>query len=173
MILRTHRLLKGLAVFAILLSETGNASISTAWTDQSWAWMNKNYMYVVKEIESEDSEQIIPIMNTIGTIWLHRDGGLWAESAKLMLLMVTHHPKVFFCWFYLHKDSYEDFLNIAIGQIYFSALDEVRYASRKTERGAAIEALEQYLRVETVDEYQEMALLLMTKLQNTNLKMAQ
>jgi len=128
-------------------------------------------MQTLLEIENEDSKLLVPIMNTVGTIWLHRDGALWVEGTHFMMKIISFHPDVFFKWFYSNQESYQIWLDKAIGEMYFSALDSKQMIDMEAERLSVIHSLNDYIEETKHYELKKMAADLKNTLTTVELEM--
>ena len=164
-------LMKVIFICILLYSGKGWCLDQTIWTKNSWEWLNNNYSYVMQEIKNKDSKLMVPIMNTVGYIWIHRDGALWVESTHFMLHIIHFHPDVFFKWFYSNQDSYQIWLDKAIGEMYFSALDSKQMIDVEVERLNAIHSLKNYIEKTKHHELKKMARDLENKLQTVEFRM--
>jgi hypothetical protein len=93
----------------LLFSSTellANDSIVTV----NYQWYQDNYDYVLETIQRGDEREVIPIVNTIGSIWRNRDGAIWIEVAPAIAQALLYVPNPMLLWFHSHQSEFETWI---------------------------------------------------------------
>ncbi|EGQ8019947.1 hypothetical protein KIN38_22030 [Vibrio sp. B511a] len=60
----------------IFLMFSSSVIASTPRTELNLLWMKNNYFLIQEHLESDESKIVVPTINTLGEIWVHRDGAV-------------------------------------------------------------------------------------------------
>ncbi len=86
-------MLKKFAYLILLLFSTSMMA-SDPRTELNLDWMKSNYSLIQKNLIKDSSSLVIPTVNTLGEIWLQRDGAVSGEVSPLLLVSLTHHTHI-------------------------------------------------------------------------------
>lgn len=74
-------------------------------------WFEANQETLIKMIRDSESTELVPIMETLGSLWLRRDGALGVEVAPYIAETMIQAPLLAFSWFSDHAEDYEVFVS--------------------------------------------------------------
>lgn len=87
-------------------------------TELNLRWMKDNYLTIQEHLKNDDSKLIVPIINTLGEIWVHRDGAVSGEVSPLLLVALNHHTHITLVVLSSEPDSYSKWLNELEGIVF-------------------------------------------------------
>lgn len=100
--------IKQLFVILVLLftgSESALAEYKSL-SDVNTKWFDENYTSINECLKSGCEKQIVPIINTLGTIWISRDGAIGFEVFPSMALALSYRTELMLIWFNQHPDEF-------------------------------------------------------------------
>ncbi len=86
-------MLKEIAYLTLLILST-SVIASNPRTELNLEWMKSNHSLIQEHLIRDSSSLVIPTVNTLGEIWLHRDGAVSGEVSPLLLVSLTHHTHI-------------------------------------------------------------------------------
>ncbi|EOW0838804.1 hypothetical protein ACWONU_003628 [Vibrio parahaemolyticus] len=110
-------MLKKIGILFFLVFST-SVIASTLRTEINLQWMKSNYPRIQKQLRGDDLILVVPTINTLGEIWLHRDGAVSGEVSPLLLVALTHHTHVTLAVLSSEPDSFSKWLNELQGIVF-------------------------------------------------------
>ncbi|WP_432455085.1 hypothetical protein ACRRS0_06425 [Agarivorans sp. QJM3NY_29] len=83
---------------------------TTAVNDINLNWLNKNYFELKQDIKSSNSKTTVPIANTLGLIWLKRDGATSGEVSPLIASLLIKQPNIMLSILSEYPEEYQKWL---------------------------------------------------------------
>lgn len=110
--LRTDKLgeiVKNLFFITLLfLASSAFAASKNEIVNVNLEWFAKNNAYI--EIALQDNErQAVPVVNTLGQIWLHKDGAVASEVAPFIAKALMLQPTLMLSWFQTYPNTLVEF----------------------------------------------------------------
>ncbi|CAE6903702.1 hypothetical protein ACOMICROBIO_LMKGKHOH_02243 [Vibrio sp. B1FIG11] len=105
-------------VILIFLMFSSSVIASTPRTELNLLWMKNNYFVIQEHLESDESKIVVPTINTLGEIWVHRDGAVSGEVSLLLLVALTHHTYITLAVLSSEPDSFSKWLNELQGIVF-------------------------------------------------------
>ncbi len=93
-------------LFSPLVSAQGPLLI-----EANFEWLLNNYHEIANALQSGTTEEVVPLINTLGNIWRFKDGAIGIEVSDLIALSLIHHTKLTLSWFQKHPKAYSSWLN--------------------------------------------------------------
>jgi hypothetical protein len=78
--------------------------------ESNFHWYQNNYEHIHSVLAGSNMREVIPIINTVGTIWEFHDGAIRNEVSPALALAFTHHPRQMLGWFQEHPTEFEQWL---------------------------------------------------------------
>lgn len=110
-------MLKRIGILVFLVFST-TVIASTPRTEINLQWMKNNYSIIQQKLRHDDSILVVPTINTLGEIWLHRDGAVSGEVSSLLLVALTHHTHISLAVLSSEPDSFLKWLNELQGIVF-------------------------------------------------------
>lgn len=110
-------MLKRIGILVFLVFST-DVIASTPRTEINLQWMKNNYSIIQQKLRHDDSILVVPTINTLGEIWLHRDGAVSGEVSSLLLVALTHHTHISLAVLSSEPDSFLKWLNELQGIVF-------------------------------------------------------
>ncbi|MGY0614863.1 hypothetical protein [Vibrio sp. FJH11] len=105
----------GILVFLVF---SATVIASTPRTEINLQWMKSNYSIIQQKLRHDDSILVVPTINTLGEIWIHRDGAVSGEVSSLLLVALTHHTHISLAVLSSEPDSFLKWLNELQGIVF-------------------------------------------------------
>jgi len=112
-------------IFLLLAILTFSAQSKPSRNEVNLNWMLNNYSEIEKNISTKQPTVLIPILNTLTDIWVHRDGATTTEVSPLIIEALIYKPKLMLSMLADKPDSFDRWLTQFSGQIFrdFSGKD--------------------------------------------------
>jgi len=81
---------------------------SESLTAVNFQWYLDNHQQIVETIQGGQSAEVIPIVNTLGSIWQHKDGAVWVEVAPAIAQALMHQNELMLTWFIAHPKAWQE-----------------------------------------------------------------
>ena len=95
-----------ITLLLIFVLAASNFSLAgTQLTNQNFDWYSENREYIRDLIKSGNVRELVPVINTIGTIWKYRDGAIGSEVSEGVAEAMIYQPKLIFTWFNKHPEQ--------------------------------------------------------------------
>ena len=138
-------------------------------TSQNFNWYINNHELVRIKIKSGSNFEVVPIINTICTIWKYRDGGIGAEISPAIADALIHQPQLTLSWFEQNPAEYESWLN----RLPYSLLTDYsgdREKEIEKQRVELISSLYKYIEDTDNDRHSVLAHKLIEKLESSKVR---
>ena len=106
--------MKSQLIIVVLILSLTNLAFSS---DQSknlvevhYDWCLENDIQIDEILKNGTDDDAIPIINTLGLIWKHRDGEIWIGVAPRISSAFLYKPRLMFLWFSKHEKEYSSWL---------------------------------------------------------------
>ena len=73
-------------------------------------WLSQKQDSLVAEIRVAKKVELLPMMETLGQLWLRRDGALATEVAPYIAEIIIREPALAFSWFSEHPTEFNEFV---------------------------------------------------------------
>ncbi len=110
-------MLKQFAYLILLLFSTSVMALDLR-TELNLNWMKSNYSLIQEHLIKDSSSLVIPTVNTLGEIWLRRDGAVSGEVSPLLLVSLTHHTHITLVVLSSEPDSFFKWLDELQGIVF-------------------------------------------------------
>jgi hypothetical protein len=94
----------------LILSIFSFHAVSGELTKMNGDWLLANESKIEMMLKSQDDIEVMPIINTLGSIWINRDGALGSEVSPYIAQSLIHKPTNMLAWFGAHPDSLDAWL---------------------------------------------------------------
>ncbi|MDH5178056.1 MAG: hypothetical protein OEZ39_16250 [Gammaproteobacteria bacterium] len=160
-----------ISVTISLLLISFSSSAGNQLTKQNYEWYIKNYKYVNEVIESENIKEIVPVINTLGVMWHHKDGAIGKEISGAIAKAMIYHPKLIFSWFSKHPEQ----LNKWVEKIPYDLLTDYSGTEKRVKelnnlRTNLLVKLPNYIETERDNELRNGAISVLNKVKVTNVR---
>ncbi|GGB22241.1 hypothetical protein [Agarivorans gilvus] len=94
----------------VLLVTSLQVFATTTVNDINLNWLNRNYFELKQDIKSSNFKTIVPIANTLGLIWLKRDGATAGEVSPLIASLLIKQPNIMLSILSQYPEEYQKWL---------------------------------------------------------------
>jgi hypothetical protein len=95
---------------AILIFLSNLSYASDYNSEANLIWFHANYIEIVDIVEGSNNSLTLPVINTIGSIWVKRDGGTSGEISTLIAKALISRPDLMLSLFEVHAEEFEVWL---------------------------------------------------------------
>ena len=137
----------------------------------NYEWCLKNRIEIDEVLKNGTDYDAIPIINTLGLIWKHRDGEIWIGVAPRISSALLYKPRLMFLWFSKYEEEYSSWLKEMPTALFTAWSGEISDVVRlENLRAKMIECLKSYQKSETNEDLRQKCLALIKVLQTTKVR---
>jgi len=137
---------------------------------QNYEWYLKHYKYVNSVLESDNAKEVIPIINTLGTIWKFRDGAIGSEISGAIAKAMIHHPKYMFGWFISHPVQLDKWIERIPYDLLTNYASVGHSAKLKTIKKNMERSLPDYIQSENNSKLKNAAIKVLSRVKSTEVR---
>ena len=109
---------KIISCISIIVSLECDASATK--NDTNLIWLDQNLPRITETVTDEITFELIPVLNTLASIWLKRDGGTTAEVSLPIMSALIKHPNLMLPMLTEDTKSFERWLKQFNGIVFTS-----------------------------------------------------
>ncbi|WP_417552528.1 hypothetical protein [Marinomonas fungiae] len=110
-----------LALLVVLNAFTVSAS---SLTEANMDWLTQHHKQLEETLSSTDKQDFIPSLNTVLSLWVHRDGGITGEVSPYIIRAIITAPELVLGELETHPESYTRWLTQLQGQVFTAIYPE-------------------------------------------------
>lgn len=110
--------MKTTILFVILVLATSSQALAESFEEKKERWMSKGNTNIEHYLSKNDESVSIPIIYTLTSIWVKRDGATSSEVSPLLAEAIIHEPKLTFLSLKEHGESYKRWLEELQGALF-------------------------------------------------------
>ncbi|OAN11382.1 hypothetical protein A3K86_20775 [Photobacterium jeanii] len=137
-------LVLGLSFSANSLATTPTNSVEIR-TAINLSWFSGNYQHIETSLLTQDTDSVLPLINTLGEIWLQRDGAISGEVSPLLAQAIIMHPEVTLAVLSSHPNSYQKWVERELNGMLFTAQTDKEKLELEMLQGSLAGALADYI----------------------------
>ena len=135
----------------------------------NYEWYIHNYKYIEKTLIDGKDKKVVPIVNTLGQIWIKRDGAIGAEVSPYIAKALIFQTKTMLIWFSANSKGFSEWVSNIEANL-LTDYSGVRLAEIKKLRSDLLSSLNKYITNETDNELGRMAKIILTKLESSEVR---
>ncbi|CCN68935.1 hypothetical protein [Vibrio nigripulchritudo] len=154
---------------SILALVASCSAFAESFEEKKAIWMSSNQPSIEHHLSHGDESVTLPIVNTLISIWIERDGATSSEISPILARSIINEPKLTFLSFNEHKESYQNWLGELQGAL-FTDYEGNQSEELQSLHEELLTSLEEYIDSEPDLELKDLALALQRRLEKLSVR---